>query len=346
MKTFLTCCKTVGLATALALVSTSANAHSVNHKATIHHKAHVAEPSYKHKTHDENPHKRIDGLIRQYSLTGDDHLIEKGWALWHALPQKTPEVLLQGAWLAQAEHQFDDARKWIAKALAHSPNNAQAWLLQASIALLQGDTQAATQACRQVASRVSAIVSISCQAKLARTDKQKQKAYKVLTQLIHLPMDKDIQPWVYATTADLAKALGDLPAAENWYKQAVSLQPSVQNRAAYAEILLAQKHHQKVLKFIDKGEHTPALKLRRLLAQHALGQNINEEIDAIDRLFKTWIAQNDVKHAREMAHFYLALGNDIPLAYELAKKNIAIQKEIEDIALLEKSAEAFTSARR
>jgi len=335
MKTFPIYCKSIGLATLLALTSVNANSHSVNHKAT--------EPQTKHDTRTES--KDIDRLIRQYSLSGDDHLIEEGWTLWRASPAKTPEALLQGAWLAQAEHQFDEARALIAQALALSPNNPQAWLLEASIALIQGDRQAARQACRQVAHNVSPIVSITCNARLANNAKDIQKSYNTLTQLSSLSMGEDIKPWVYSTTADLAKSLGNLKEAEHWYFRAIQLFPSVQNRAAYLDILLDKKKYQKVITLVSMTEPTPALSLRRLMAKKALGHDIEQNIHEIDHVFKHWIDEKDFKHAREMALFYLDIVNDVKLAHSLARENFAIQKETEDRNLLERSTQQLKSNR-
>lgn len=336
MKIFQTYCKSFGLALVLALTSVNANTHSVNHKA-------ISVLSKKHG-HDkaENKYSNIDKLIREHSLSGDDHLIEKGWMIWRSLPVKTPKELLQGAWLAQAEHRFTYARKLVAQALAFSPNNPQAWLLEASIANIQGDKKSAQYACRQVAVTVSMFASVTCHAKLAKSNEEIKKAYDTLSQLLLLPMDhidKEFQAWIYSTTADLAKSLEYLSDAERLFSKAMAILPSVQNRTAYMDILLNKKQYHKVLTLIPEGEPTPALSMRRLLAQKALDIDIEEKVQKLDHLFKHWLSKKDFRHAREMALFYLDIVNDVKLAYELARKNIAIQKEVEDRDLLERSVQ-------
>jgi hypothetical protein len=57
----------------------------------------------------------------------------------------------------------------------------------------------------------------------------------------------------------------------------------------------------------------------------------------IDRQFKSWIADDDFRHAREMAMFYIFLVRDEQLAHETAQANWSIQKEPIDRYLLQVS---------
>ena len=104
-----------------------ANAHSVTEKATTSHgSTHTAQslpitqstPIAKSTPTSNN----VNQLIKQYSLTGNDELIDRGWKILKpqlfeekvfeekAFERKgqalTPNILLHAAWLAQAEHRF------------------------------------------------------------------------------------------------------------------------------------------------------------------------------------------------------------------------------------------------
>jgi hypothetical protein len=75
--------------------------------------------------------------------------------------------------------------------------------------------------------------------------------------------------------------------------------------------------------------------LRRVLAQQMLGEGPTlERLAGLDARFRSWIARGDMRHAREMALFYLHVDGDLSLAYELAQHNFRIQREPEDRALL------------
>ncbi len=360
MMTFQTYYKTVLFCGALTLASANINAHSV-------HDDHVDKKII--QVHDVNV------LIRQYSLTGDDHLIEQGWQvlsekgfnrkkshshrkatkesssvdyLATELPtDKITQHWLQAAWLAQAEHQFDEARYYVKQVLQLEPQNAQAWLLEASIATVQGDAEKAAKACQRVALSVSPIVTVACKARLAKTQKEKSVAYKKLTKLSTLTAlykgktlvveEQQITAWVNSVIADLAMSLNDISTAKRLYKESMTTFPSVQVRASYTDALMHEKKYKEVVSFIASDEETPALAVRRLLAEKKLQRNIHHRVHEMDHLFSDWIAEKDFKHAREMAVFYLDIAGNQQLAYELALENIKVQREEEDILLLKRA---------
>ncbi len=351
---------------ALTLATANVNAHSV-------HDDHVSKKTIQVKD--------VNVLIRQYSLTGDDHLIEQGWKV---LSEKgfirkkahsqgkanksssaayvTAQHWLQAAWLAQAEHQFDTAREYVKQALRLEPQNAQAWLLEASIATVQGNADTAAKACQRVALTVSPIVTVACKARLAKTQGEKKIAYQKLTALSELTVsfkadmlkektlkgksskektlnkgDAELTAWVNSVTADLALSLNNITAAKKLYRESMDTFPSVQVRASYVDALLSEKKYENVVAFVAADEETPALSVRRLLAEKKLHRNIHRRVHKMDHLFSDWIAEKDFKHAREMAIFYLEIADNKPLAYELALENIKVQREEEDILLLKRA---------
>ena len=82
----------------------------------------------------------------------------------------------------------------------------------------------------------------------------------------------------------------------------------------------------------------PALAVRRLLAQRGMGEDISAAITQFDKLFQTWLAAADYRHAREMAMFYIDLKPRVSLAFRVAQINATLQKEPEDLALLHRAS--------
>lgn len=323
--------KSIFLGLGCLIFSFSSHAHSVNHHETsaIHHSAESSDASKAYLPTD---------LVKRYSLTGDDSLIEQGWASmpsdWQS-SEKTVARLLFAAWLSQAEHKFDAAMDFTHQALELHPNNPQALILKASIATVSGDISSAKQACRALAGVFSPIASVACSARFAETGNQQQLVLERLIKLLELPVDEEIHPWVVSIAADMARETGNHPLSKKLYLESISAFPSIQVRAAYADLLLKTEDYREVLNIIEPHNSVPALAVRRLLAAQQLGGNEEHAIQRMDHLFKEWINQGDMRHAREMAMFYLQVVNNPKLAHSLAKENLKIQQEPEDFKLVE-----------
>jgi tetratricopeptide (TPR) repeat protein len=279
----------------------------------------------------------LNQLITDYSLTGNDALIPVAWRLLTPKLQgkASPDSLLQAAWLAQAEHKFTQARKYLQRVLQIQPRNGQAWLLEASIALVSGDKMAARHACRQLVLTVSPVAAISCNARLSESQKEKTSAYAKLKSLSSITLKPRLHAWVIATLASLAYDLHYWQEAAALNQQAVNIFPSIQNRATLMDVFIQQQRYADILKHVSEDETTPALAVRRLFARKALGLPIQSAVQAMDKRFHHWIADKDFLHAREMAFFYLSIFDDPKQAYWLASENLKNQREKEDMALFE-----------
>jgi len=334
------------------LYSMSGFAHRVHHEEN-HKKSTESINTTHYDKNQFSDSKGIDSLITAYSLSGDDALIEKGWALLNSLIEsEKPSIrlLLQAAWLSQAEHKFETALNYVNQVLKKDVKNAQAWLLKSSIHLVQGSLDQARFACQQLGVDMSVLVALTCSARLSETSVQKKQ---YLMRLIHLMKlyesghEPRIQAWADSVVADLAKDVGGYEVADLFYQRSIEALPTVQVRAAYADLLLKQEKYHKVVYLINHSDSAPALAIRRLIAEKAIGRDIQKRIIDIDKLFRSWFAENDFRHAREMAIFYLKLENDPVFAYYLAKENVKIQREPEDKAILfetQKAATLFVSS--
>lgn len=276
-------------------------------------------------------------VVRSYAQTGDDRVLERGREL---LVQTSQPVLFQ-AWLAQAEHRFDEARALLDELLTRQPTHAQAWLLAASVALASGDQDGSRRACRQVAIVVDPGVGFACSARAA--DAADWPVY--VERLARWPLsglEPELAGWVQATLAELAAGLG-LAEAELYFENALRLAPSVQLRASYADWLLGEERFDDALALLPRRSHAPALGVLRLLALRGLGRDTGAIEQRYERRFAHWLEHDDFRHGREMARFYLDVANQPALALEIARENLLRQREREDHALLARCENALDS---
>ena len=280
-----------------------------------------------------------DEMIQQYTRTGDDSLLEAARRqLGDTRQASGAHTLLQRAWLAQAEHRFTRARELLAQVLWEQPGNGQAWLLEASVAQVAGDTAAARRACARVAMSVSPDAAMTCFARLAYTPADKKAAYHRLQAAQARTADPRLRAWRWSVRAELARDLGKLDAAEKDFRRSIAAVPVVQTRASLIDLFLQQQRYADALALSADTLSVPAIAVRRLLARKGLGEDIQESAQGIDALFRRWLAAGDFRHAREMAMFYLDVLPDAELAFQAARKNARLQREPEDLALLRRAA--------
>jgi len=278
--------------------------------------------------------------MQQYSLIGDDALLALARK---QIPLETTagsaEQLIQSAWLAQAEHEFVRARVLLDQVLAQQPSNGQAWLLAAAVAEVVGDHTAARAACGQVLLSVSADAAMVCFATLADTEQQKRIAHQRLSLLPFPESETRLTTWRWAVQAQLARDLGHAQEAEELLRRAIATFPAVQTRAMLMDLYLEQSRYREALGLTRVAEPVPALAVRRLVAQRGMGENIRDDTLQMDHQFRAWLAQEDYRHAREMAMFYLEIDPQPKLAFLVAQKNAKLQREPEDLLLLQRAKE-------
>ncbi len=284
---------------------------------------------------------RVRDWIVEFRKTGDDRFLEEAWASLEPgldSPGTDEETLIAAAFVAQSRHQFDRALGLVDRALAGRPDNDEAWLLAASIHLVQGDLPAATRACARLRD-VAALVIVTCKSRVAAAGDAYRDAYDVLTRLLALPvshgLSDDVLAWSNSVAGDLAVAQGRPQEAVEHFRRSLSLAERTQVRAALVDVLLAEGRNRAASEASAGDADALALVVRRLIAERRLNgaDHLEREVDRLDAEFSRWIAAGDYLHAREMTRFYLDVRHRPELARRLAQINLALQKEPEDARL-------------
>ena len=287
----------------------------------------------------------IDSLIRGYSKTGEDPWLEAlEVAVSNGEFMHPQDSLFYQAWLAQATHDFTAARQLVDQLTNRYPNHTGGWLLSVSIAKTQADLDLADQGCTQLSARASMEIGLICKANLVTDLKQSERWLELLDNFLPRLANPELAAWGYATAADLAVTLNRYDQAEDYFKHSLSHIERQQVKVAYTDLLIEQQRFEEAMVVVQEHSTSPAIVLRHLIIETALGTADKNEIREIDRLFRDWAAEEDLQHAREMAMFYLYVVPDNKFALHLAKKNYEFQKELEDVRLLKQAELAWQSS--
>lgn len=262
---------------------------------------------------------------------------------WHS--ENAPDdVLLMRATLRQSFHDFDGALRDLDRLLARQPENAQAWLTRATVMRVLGRYPEASAACARLQGLVDAFVPQLCGAAVRGLGGELAAAVQILDALRPAlkAQPQSLVAWYFAERAEMSSRAGDAPWAESLYRESLSAMPGdLDLRATYADLLLDRGRARDVLALIDADTAVDALRLRRALALHVLGDpgfaaldiEIREGFDAARR-------RGEALHRREEARYVLRTTSDAQRALQLAQDNWAVQHEPWDARLLIEAAQA------
>jgi tetratricopeptide (TPR) repeat protein len=260
-------------------------------------------------------------------------------APWWSQAAPPPQVRLLRATLLQSTHQFGPALADLKGVLAAQPDNAQAWLTQATVQTVQGDYAGATASCAHLSNLSIELITVTCIANVGTVTGRSVKSEQLLDLTLERSANapEELKEWALTLLAEMAQRRGDAVIAEARYKRALTMAPSDSYLlGAYADFLLEQKRPGEVLTLLRDQSRIDALLLRRALALQQQGGKssaLAADVKELAARFDAAALRGDTVHQREQARFELMLRRDAPTALALAKKNWAIQKEPADIRI-------------
>lgn len=272
---------------------------------------------------------------------------------WHDLQQAPAAVWLMRAMLAQHLHDFAGAQSLLTQLLQRESSQGsrdngirtQAWLIQASIARVQGHYLESDQACRQVATG-SLLHATACLAENAALRGQWAAARAMLQPWLNrADLPSSSRAWLLTTLAELEERAGRRPEAERAWQQALAAERSSYGVLAYADFLLAGQRPAEALAVLHDAPLNDGVLLRKVLAETAL-----QQASALQhrKQLATRYAEADARvygttprtHGREEARFALHVQNEARLALQLARENLQMQKEPADLLIFAQAARA------
>ena len=267
----------------------------------------------------------------------------EGWTDETTMPDG---VLMMRATLQQYLHEFDASVRSLQKLLARPAlqPRPQAWLTLATVRRVQGRYADSDAACKQVLQAGAALHANACMAENAALRGDVERARAAFMQLLSTPsLPAATQAWLTTSLAELEQRAGRAAAADAAFRAAVKLDSDSYATLAYADFLIEQKRPAQALALLKDQARSDAVVLRLAIAG-IQANSASATADAAEMRERIALANErpDAKvfHGREQAMFALFVEHEPARALELARGNVAQQREPLDLLVLAQAARA------
>ncbi|MBC7732085.1 MAG: hypothetical protein H7306_09330 [Bacteriovorax sp.] len=259
-------------------------------------------------------------------------------------------VLMMRATLQQYLHEFDASVRSLQALLARpSPQpRPQAWLTLATVKRVQGRYADSDVACKQVAASGAGLHADACLAENAALRGDFDGARATFTRLLAgARQPPSTQAWLTTSLAELEQRAGRAAAADTAFRAALKLEPDPYATLSYGDFLIEQKRPVEALALLKNQTRSDAVLLRLAIAG-AQAKTPTASADAAEMRERIALANErpDAKlfHGREQAMFALMVEHQPMVALELARGNVAQQREPLDLLVLAQTAQASARA--
>ena len=267
----------------------------------------------------------------------------EGWTDEATMPEG---ILLMRANLQQYMHEFDASARSLQRLLARpsAQPRPQAWLTLATVRRVQGRYADSDAACLQVAQAGAALHSNACKAENAALRGDADGARATFSQLLATPaLAVATQAWLTTSLAELEQRAGHASAADAAIRKALTLDADSYATLAYADFLIEQKRPREALVLLKGQARSDAVVLRLAIAG-TQAKAASAAADSAEMRERINLANErpDAKvfHGREQAMFALFVEGQPERALELARGNVAQQREPLDLLVLAQAARA------
>ncbi|MEO5843659.1 MAG: hypothetical protein ABIQ33_02345 [Caldimonas sp.] len=299
--------------------------------------------------------------LEQARDSGDPRFAGLGLAALRAWPDASTapdDILLLRATLEQYLHEFDAAVAHLRLLLARpgSEGRSQAWLTLATVLRVQGRYAESDLACRGVGRAGADLYMSACLAENAALRGETAAARRSFeSMLAGRGLPAATRAWLTTSLAELDERDGRAAAADAGYRGVLKLAPDAYAAIAYADFLIAQRRPVEALAVLKDEARTDAVVLRLAIAG-TLTRAASAPRDVAEMRERIALANErpeaSVFHGREQAMFALVVERDPERALELARGDVARQREPLDLLVFAQAAratgrrEAIEEARR
>lgn len=262
---------------------------------------------------------------------------------WRNDADAPTDVMLMRATLQQYLHEFDAAAATLQRLLARPGGpQPQAWLTLATVRRVQGRYAESDAACRRVANAGAALHGNACLAENEALRGQFVRARTTLDGLLAAPrLDAGTRAWLLTTLAELEQRAGRPAAADATYRAALQADPDDYTRLAYADFLIEQRRAEQALIVLKGQPRSDAVLLRLAIAgTQARAPGAMADTAEMRERIATANERPDARrlHGREQAMFALWVDGEADRALELARGNVAQQREPLDLLVFAQAA--------
>ena len=259
------------------------------------------------------------------------------------------DIVLMKATLQQYLHDFEPAAARIEALLKRAGPRPlpQAWLTLATIRRVQGRYGASDLACQEL-SRLAALHGAACLAENAALRGHWDQARSSVMELLGEPgLPAATQAWLMTTLAELEQRAGRAPAADAAFRKVLALDDDPYAIVDYADFLIDERRYDEALALLARQQRTDVVLLRLAIAG-TLAHAPSAARDAAEMRERIALANERpdarIFHGREQAMFALSVEHDPLRALELARGDVAHQREPLDIVVFARAARASGQA--
>ncbi len=291
--------------------------------------------------------------LDQAHQSGDPRYAGLAMAALRAWPEagtSPAEILLMRATLQQYLHEFDASVASLRQLLARpgSERQPQAWLTLATVLRVQGHYTDSDAACREVGRAGGTLYSAACLAENAALRGTVADARKTFHALLADPrLPGGTRGWLLTSLAELEERDGHAGAAEAAYRAVLQQGPDSYATLAYADFLIAQRRPTEALKVLREQTRTDAVVLRLAIAGVQAGAaDSGRDVTEMRERIALANERPDARifHGREQAMFALVVEHASERALELARGDVANQREPLDLLVFAQAARASGKA--
>ncbi len=283
--------------------------------------------------------------ISRARATGDLRFLGYAEAIlapWMKQVNVAPQVLILDATILQSRHAFDASLVELDRALQARPDDAQGWLIRATVLRVLGRYEEAIRSCEQLTATADAAITILCVQSLRGLTGHLKDAYTQISSLATQELSAEVRAWRYSELGEMAERLGNDEAAEHWLREGLQLVPDdFYMRAACADLLLRHGRAAETLRLLAGYESMEPMLLRVAIAHRALHDGGGSQADQqLASAFDVEQRRGDPVHRREQARFLLDVDRQPAAALRAAQENWRVQREPDDILILLRAAQA------
>ena len=269
---------------------------------------------------------------------------------WPDAAAAPSDVLLVRATLQQYLHDFDASVASLRQLLTRpgAERQSQAWLTLATVLRVQGRYADSDVACGEVERSGAQLYSAACLAENAALRGEVGAARQRFETLLSDPrLPAGTRAWLLTSLAELEERAGRAAAADAAYRSALRLGPDGYAAIAYADFLIAQRRPGEALELLKDERRTDAVVLR-MASAGTQARDPGAERDVAEMRDRIALANErpDARlfHGREQAMFALHVEHAPERALELARGDVARQREPLDLLVFAQAARASGQA--
>ena len=265
-------------------------------------------------------------------------------APWLSQQDPPARVLTLGATALQSTHRFNESLALLDRALEKNPSDAQAWLTRATVQQVLGRFDDARRSCGHLVQSAGPLIALTCLSSVNSLNGKLTASYQALSGIykddVRLPAS--LRAWTLGQLAEMAVRLGDVQAAERYFRLGLTAAPQdIYLKADYADLLSAQGRNEEVIKLLESNEAQDNLLLRLAIAGQAVrSPEAVRWMQMFDERSQAARRDGDFTHLREQARFELEVRKQPVLALQLAQRNWEVQHEPADVRVFVQAARA------